>query len=299
MRIQTPTSARRAQHDVSIISDEPPERLGRLTRELQRAGVRSVVQPARNSPRASVAYVRTIDRRLRDESSFVQLAALGAKPVSVVNTPGSVRIAEWSPLAAHALRDRGIRQPRRVWCLDDDDLGRAIEVIGTPVVLEGVVTRRRVIAAHPAEVHGAFEMAVGNHGNRGAMAEAPLLDGTGALSLLVVDGASIEMGGRRGSSASPRACMSAVAAASDAVAALGGSAMAVELAIDRHHRAYVTRIDPAPPVERLSSEAIRALVEAIVVRLEATSRVLGARMTALRAPAPARSLHFARPEGPR
>jgi hypothetical protein len=299
MLIQTPIIASRAGRQVSIISDEPPERLARLTRELERAGVESVVQPARSSLRAGVAYVRTIDPRLHDESSFARLAALGARPAFLVNTPGSVRIAEWSPLAAHALRDRGICQPRRVWCLDDDDLERAIGALGTPVVFEGVVTRQRVVAAHPADVHAAFETAVGNHGHRGALAEAPLPDATAALSLLVVDGMTIEPAGCQSSSASRRARASAAATASRAVAALGGNVMAVELAIDRRDRAYVTRVDPAPPVDRLGSEAIRALIAAIVARLEATSRLVRARTRASGVPAPARSFHFARLEGPR
>jgi hypothetical protein len=293
MRIQTPTFASQAQCHVSIISEEPPER---LTHELWRAGVHGVVQPARSSLRASAAYVRTIDRRLRDESAFAHLAALGAKPAFVLNTPGSVRIAEWSPLAARALRDRGIRQPKRVWCLDDDDLDRAIEALGTPVVFEGVVTRRRVVAAHPTEVHGAFEMAVGNHANRGVMAEAPLRDATADLTVLVVDGRSFEMAGRHGSSASPRARMSAVAAASEAVAAIGGNAMAVELAIDRRDQVYVTRVVPAPPVDRLSSEAIRALAAAIAARLETASRLARARTRAPEAFGRAHSFHVARVE---
>jgi hypothetical protein len=299
MPIQTPIIASRTGRYVSIISDEPLDQLARLTRELERAGVESVVQPAGSSLRAGVAYVRTIDRRLRDESAFARLAALGAKPAFLVNTPGSVRIAEWSPLAAHALRDHGICQPRRVWCLDDDDIDRAIEALGTPVVFEGVVTRQRVVAAHPADVQGAFEMAVGNHGHRGALAEEPLLDATAALSLLVVDGTTIELAGWQRSLASRRGRASAAATASRAIAALGANAMAVELAIDRRDRAYVTRIDPAPPVDRLSSEAIRALIAAIAARLEAASRPVRARTRAAGAPVAARSFQVARLEAPR
>ena len=45
--------------------------------------------------------------------------------------------------------------------------------------------------------------------------------------------------------------------AADAVAALGGSAMAVEVVIDQWDDAYVTRVDAAPPIDRLSEEAHR------------------------------------------
>ena len=103
-----------------------------------------------------VAYIRTIDPQLSGGSSFVQIAALGAKPALMVNTPGSVRIAEWSPLATHALRDRGVPQPARTWCLDHDDLMRAFDTLGAPITFEGVVTRERAVALSREDVEPAF-----------------------------------------------------------------------------------------------------------------------------------------------
>ena len=97
----------------------------------------------RSTPDTSAASTR----RVGVGSSFVEIAALGAKPAFMVNTPGSVRIAEWSPLATNALRDLGVPQPSRLWCLDEDDLPRASEVLGIPIVFEGVVSKRRVVAS--------------------------------------------------------------------------------------------------------------------------------------------------------
>ena len=164
----------------------------------------------------------------------------------MVNNPASVRIAEWSPLAAHALRDRGVPQPDRLWCLDEHDLTRASEVFGTPIAIEGVVTRRRVIAAAPDELAHAFADAVGSHPERGAMAEAPLREPSAQMAVMVIDGACIPVRGHQMRRISPIAGMRAALAAGDAVTALGGSAMAVEVTVDQSDNAYVTRVDAAP-----------------------------------------------------
>lgn len=254
---------------VTIISDEPPRHLGRLCAELERRGIESAIRPAGSPVRVDVAYIRTIDPLLDGGSSFVQVAALGAKPAFMVNTPGSVRIAEWSPLATHALRDRGVPQPNRLWCLDEDDLVRAAEVLGTPIAFEGVVTRRRVLASAPDEIRRAFADAVGTHPDRGAMAEAPIREDHVRLAVMVIDGACIPLSERQMRSASPLAGMRAALVAGDAVAALGGSAMAVEVSIDQSDNAYVTRVDPAPHIDTLNAEATAALVGAIATRLAA------------------------------
>ena len=267
MHIQQRTSTSDGQTAVTILSDESPGLLDRLRRALEQAGIDCAIQPAGSPVRVGVAYIRSIDPELHGGSSFVQVAALGAKPALMVNTPGSVRIAEWSPLATHALRDRGVPQPRRMWCLDHDDLQRAFEVLGAPVVFEGVVTRRRAMAASPDELEPAFRDAVGAHAQRGAMAEAPLSAQVANLSVMIVDGACIPLHPRQMRSVSPLAGMRAAVVAGDAVAALGASAMAVDVTIDENDDAYVTRIDPAPHLSRLNDEAISALVGGIADRL--------------------------------
>jgi hypothetical protein len=269
MHIQQRIAAPRGQSCVTIISDEPPVHLERLCHELERNGIENVIQPPSSPARVGVAYIRNIDPRLDGGSSFAQVAALGAKPAFMVNSPASVRIAEWSPLATHALRDRGVPQPNRLWCLDEHDLARASDVFGTPITIEGVVTRRRVEAAAPDELEHAFADAVGAYPERGAMAEAPLREQSARLVVMVIDGACIPLRGMHVGSISPRAGRRVALAAGDAVTALGGSAMAVEVAVDQSDNAYVTRVDAAPPIDRLNEEAVTALVGAIATRLAA------------------------------
>lgn len=252
---------------MTILSDESPGRLDRLRRALERAGIDCAIQPAGSPARVGVAYIRSIDPELGGGSSFVQIAALGAKPALTVNTPGSVRIAEWSPLATHALRDCGVPQPRRMWCLDHDDLERAFDVLGAPVIFEGIVTRQRAKASSSDELEPAFRDAVGAHARRGAMAEAPLSAQVAHLSVMVIDGACIPLHTRQTRTVSPLAAMRASLVAGDAVAALGASAMAVDVTIDGNDDAYVTRVDPAPHLARLNDEAITALVGGIADRL--------------------------------
>lgn len=259
----------RDQTCATIVSQEAPGRLERLRRALERSGIETVVQPAGSLARVSVGYIRSIDPLLDGGSSFIQVSALGAKPAFMVNTPGSVRIAEWSPLAAHALRDRGVPQLRQMWCLDRDDLARASEVLGTPITFEGVVTRQRAVALAPEEIQPAFELAVGAHACRGAMAEAPLPEQAAHLSFMVIDGACIPLRTAQTGAVSSLAGMRARSVARDAVAALGGSAMAVDIAIDGSDDAYVTGVDAAPHIGRLNEEAMAALVGAIATRLAA------------------------------
>jgi hypothetical protein len=271
MHTEHPEIVTRCQGCVTIVSDESPARLARLRHALARVGIESAIQPAGSSARVGVAYIRSIDPQLIGGSSFVQVAALGAKPALMVNTPGSVRIAEWSPLATHALRDRGVPQPRRRWCLDRDDLERASEALVTPITLEGVVTRQRATASSPDELDWAFRKAVGSHASRGAMAEAPLREQAAHLSVMVIDGACIPLRVGRMRTISRLASMRAALVAGDAVAALGGSAMAVDVTIDANDDAYVTRVDAAPHLARLNDEALSALVGAIAARLALVS----------------------------
>ena len=74
--------------------------------------------------------------------------------------------------------------------------------------------------------------AVGAHAQRGAMAEAPLSAQVANLAVMVVDGACIPLRRGRCDPISPLAGTRAAVVAGDAVAALGGSAMAVDVTID-------------------------------------------------------------------
>ena len=269
MHIEQRTTPSRDRSCATIVSQEPPGRLERLRQALEQTGIETVVQPAGSPGSVTVGYIRSIDPQLGGGSGFVQVSALGAKPAFMVNTPGSVRIAEWSPLAAHALRDRGVPQPRRMWCLDHDDVARACQILGTPITFEGVVARHRTVASAPAELERAFEEAVGPHADRGAMAEAPLPQQAVRLSVMVIDGACIPLRPSRTRAISPEAAWRATLVARDAVAALGGSAMAVDVAIDGSGAAFVTRVDAAPSIGRLNEEALEALVGAIAARLAA------------------------------
>ena len=262
-------TARPGQNCVTIISDEPPQQLARLCRELEHRGIEPVIQQATSARRVGIGYIRNIDSSLVSGSSFVRVATLGMRPAFIVNNPGSVRIAEWPPLACHALRDGGVPQPRRLWCLDERDLKRVSEILGTPIAFEGLVTRRRVVAQMPDELESAFAEAVGQHPRRGAMAEAPIPDPAAYVAIMVVDGECIPFRGRQTQGISPLARKRAALAAGQAVAALGGSAMAVEVTIDRNDEASVTRVDPAPRIDRLNSEALAALMGAIATRLAA------------------------------
>ncbi len=275
---------------VTIVSDEQPEHLARLCRELERERIECAVRSATAiAPmRSRAAYVRRIDRRLGDESSFARVAALAAKPAFTVNTPGSVRIAEWSPLVVHALRDHRVPQPARLWCLDESDLGRTAEALGMPLVMEGVVTRRRVLAATTDELADAFAQAVGRHRNRGALAESPVRARTGELSVMVVDGTPILLPGRHTRGSSERGRSHAARIAVQAVAAIGGAAMAVDLVVDDEDRAYVRHLDPAPHIERLNDQAISALVAAVSRRLHELRPVVRTRPTAAATVAAAR-----------
>ena len=199
MRTDGPSSTA-APHErrVTIVSDELPEHLARLCSALEQRHIMYALRSATASApmRTGVAYVRRIDSRLGDESAFVRVAALAAKPAFTVNTPGSVRIAEWSPLAVHALRDHRVPQPARLWCLDESDLPRAVDTLGMPLVMEGVVTRRRVLATTTRELDEAFAEAAGHHRNRGALAESPVRARTAELTAMVVDGESIPAPGQ-------------------------------------------------------------------------------------------------------
>jgi hypothetical protein len=263
-------TARPGENCVTIISDEPPRQLARLCSELEHRGIESVIQQAATSARrVGIGYIRNVDPSLVSGSSFVRVATLGMRPAFVVNNAGSVRIAEWAPLACHALRDSGVPQPSRLWCLDERDIKRVSEILGTPIVFEGLVTRRRFVARAPNELESAFAEAVGSHPCRGAMAEAPIPDPAAHVAIMVIDGVCIPLRGRQAHGLSPLAGKRAALAAGQAVAALGGSAMAVEVTIDQNDEASVTRVDPAPRIDRLNSEAIAALVGAIAARLAA------------------------------
>lgn len=255
---------------VTIVSQESGERLERLRRALDRAGIETAIQHADSPLRVGVGYIRSIDPQLAGGgSSFVKVSALGAKPALMVNTPGSVRIVEWSPLVTHALRDCGVPQPRRIWCLDRDDLGRAFETLGAPLTFEGVVTRRRVVASVPGELERAFIGAVGPHARRGAIAEASVSEDAARVTIMVVDGACIPLRTAEKRSLSSLAMMRATLVAGSAVAAVGGCAMAVDVTVDASDDPYVTRVHAAPPIERLTEEAVAALVGAIATRLAA------------------------------
>lgn len=214
-----------------------------------------------------VAYVRTIDRKLGDDSAFARVAVLAARPAYVVNAPGSVRLAEWSPLASLALREHRVPQPDRIWCLDEGDVARAAELLGMPIFVEGVVEQRRVVASTPLEFGAALDAAMGDYPERGALVEAPIPGRNGELSVMVVDGACIPLSCGSSGHLSPRSRLRAAIVARDAVHALGGSAMAVEIAVTADDEVYVTRVDPAPRLERLSKAALAALVGAIVHRV--------------------------------
>lgn len=280
MRTDLPSIAARPRESrVTIVSDERPEHLARLCGALEQHQIGYAVRSATASApvRAGVAYVRRIDHRLSDESAFVRVAALAAKPAFTVNTPGSVRIAEWSPLTVHALRDHRVPQPGRLWCLDESDLLRAVEALGLPLVMEGVVTRRRVLATTTRELDKAFAEAAGHQRDRGALVESPVRARTAELTAMVVDGTSILLPGRHTRHISEHARARVASVAAQAVAAIGGAAMAVDLVVDAEDVAYVTRIDAAPRIARLNDQAISALVQAVSRRLREPRPVLRAR----------------------
>ena len=92
------------------------------------------------------------------------------------------------------------------------------------------------------------------------MAESPLRACSAELAVMVVDGTPILLPGRHARGSSERGRAHAARVAVQAVAAIGGAAMAVDLVVGDDDLAYVRSIDPAPRIERLNDQAISALV---------------------------------------
>lgn len=266
-----PCESRRRERRVTIITDEPPCDLAPLCAALEQRGIQSGVAPAWSGAQAGASYIRSIDRRLDDASGFARIAALGAHPALVVNTPACVRVAEWLPLATHALRDRDVPQPRRLWCFDHDDLAGAAETLGTHLIVEGVVSRRRLRASSHATLCEAFDHVVEGHAQRGALVEAPLRGATAELSLLIVDAERIPLPGRRDRCLPTSARRRAAQVAARAVSALGASVMTVDVAVNQMGEAQVLRVDAAPRLHRLDERALEAIVHAITRRVRAAS----------------------------
>ena len=248
-----------------------PGSLAPVSAALEERGIESVVVPVWIGTQVGATYIRAIDRQFNNASAFARIAALAAYPNLVVNTPGSVRVAEWLPLATHVLRDREVPQPARLWCFDHDDIAAAAEQLGPDVVIEGTVSRTRVRASSPDAVRAAFDAVVDGHEARGALVESPIRGATAEVSILVVDGERMPLPGQADRLLPTATRRRAALVAAQAVSALGAAVMAVDVAVNQRGEAHVIRVDAAPRVDRLGERAIEAVVHAISRRARAAA----------------------------
>jgi hypothetical protein len=160
-----------------------------------------------------------------------------------------------------------VPQPRRIWCLDEDDLVRASALLERSLVVESVVSRRRMPVTAGGDLRSAFALTVGGRRERGAIVEAEVERARWQLGFMVVDGTAHAMPGRSLDDLAPSGRRRAERVARAAVEAVGGSAMAVELTVTDDGAPYVLRVDAAPDLDRVGPEAREALRRAIVDRL--------------------------------
>ena len=269
MRIQ-PSETPRRSRSVTIVTDEPAGSLAPVSAALEARGIESVVVPVWIGTQVGATYIRAIDRQLNNASAFARIASVAAHPNLVVNTPGSVRVAEWLPLAT-VFRDRGVPQPARLWCFAHDDIAAAAEQFGPDVVIEGTVSHTRVRASSPDAVRAAFDAVVDGHEARGALVESPIRGATAEVSILVVDGERMPLPGQADRLLPTATRRRAALVAAQAVSALGAAVMAVDIAVNQRGEAHVIRVDAAPRVDRLGERAIEAVVHAISRRARAAA----------------------------
>jgi hypothetical protein len=276
MTVRAPSATVRADCDVTFASDESDAELHALSRSLARRGLRSeIVVPAAlaSRPRGRVTYIRRLDPGLRNAAYVAEIVS-HLPPGGSVNTPGSVRAAEWLPLASAAFREHDVPQPRRIWCLNNHDLQRASRHLGFPVVAEGIVSHRRALAAMKSQLPDAVRsVAVGRgESDRGVFLEQWLEVTAATVAVLVIAGRASGMCLARGSELSADRAGRVQETAVRAVEALGGTIMAAIVVTDRDGNPYVRRVDAAPRLAYFGRDASDLVAAAIARRLRSRRR---------------------------
>ena len=274
--------------DLTIVSDEAFPRLQPLRCALDRHGLRSeVVSAARFASQggsASITYLRRLDPALANAAYVAQVVSRSVNGAETINTPESVRTSEWLPLASEAFRKHDVPQPRRAWCLNDHDLRRAARDLGFPLVAEGLVSHKRVLAAtstHLAEAVRSVH-ATPDSEPRGVVLEQWAESVSAAAAVLVVAGRPASLRLARGSDLSRMHMRRVEEAATRAVAALGGHIMAAIVTCDPHGSPAVRRVDAAPDLALFSRNSLAGIVGEIA-RVLSDGRALRMRR-ALRRP---------------
>ena len=264
--------------DLTIVSDEASSRLDPLCRALDRYGLRSeIVNGAgfASRGRASIAYLRRLDPALANATYVAQVVSRSVNGAATINSPESVRTSEWLPLASEAFRKHDVPQPRRAWCLNDHDLRRAARDLGFPLVAEGLVSHKRVLAATPAHLAEAVRSvhAVPDSEQRGVVLEQWTERASAAAAVLVVAGRPASLRLARGSDLSRLHARRVEEAATRAVSALGGHIMAAIVTCDTHGNPAVRRVDAAPDLALFGPNSLATIV-AEIARVLRDSRVL-------------------------
>ena len=238
--------------DLTIVSDEAFPRLQPLRCALDRHGLRSeVVSAARFASQegsASIAYLRRLDPALANAAYVAQVVSRSVNGAETINTPESVRTSEWLPLASEAFRKHDVSQPRRAWCLNDHDLRRAVRDLGFPLVAEGLVSHKRVLALTSTHLAEAVRRAHATPDSepRGVVLEQWTESISAAAAVLVVAGRPASLRLARGSDPSRTHARRIEEVATRAVAALGGHIMAAIVTCDTQGNPAVRRVDAAP-----------------------------------------------------
>jgi hypothetical protein len=267
--------------DIAIVTDESPPALADLVAALEQRGLATQVIAAQllaDHGRAGVAYVRRLDPGLTNVA-HVAHAISAAEGPAFINTPRSVRVCEWSPLRHHMLMRAGVPQPLRAWCIDANDLARASETFGLPVIIESVRSRGRLRAADRSAVNTAAMAVEQGRARYGVLVEQPI-DGLSApIRVLIADGRAIGFSCSDGDDLGDRDATTIEAAAAHAVAALGGRIMAASVASDGQGNSVVTSVDAAPHIAHFGASAMDAVADVIAahVRRSHAARTLSHR----------------------
>jgi hypothetical protein len=266
--------------DLTIVSDETQHRLDGLCEVLALRGLRAeIVRPAAFASRggASVPYIRRLDPGLANPGYLARVVARLAGRAESINTPQSVRSAEWLPLTSDAFRAHDVPQPRRLWCVSSRDVKRAARDLGFPLIVEDLVSHRRAFAETQSELRAAVAAVQTEPGHaRGVLLERSSANAVATVAVLIVGGRPTGLRCTRGSDLSQARIGQIQDIAVRAVDAVGGSIMAAIVVADRRGRAVVRRVDAAPEFALFGCASTEAVARAITHRLLRNGRASSA-----------------------
>lgn len=255
--------------DVSIVSDEGRCGMKPLVDALERRGLVSEIITGAELASAApfgVRYIRRLDPTLTNLAYVARSLSRTGGPADI-NPPRSVRLTEWAPLANHALRQVGVAQPRRVWCIDAQDVKRTSEAFGLPVVIQGVASRTRELAETFSRVESAARAVEAGVAPYGVLVEQPLAGSCSSIDVLVVARRAAGFAFGEGDDLNDPDAGRIERMAVRAVDALGGDIMAVAVAIDSNGDAHVREVDAAPALSRFGRQACESIADEIARRV--------------------------------